>query len=44
MTTRDGATTTIKEATEDQITIGAIQETSTVDLATVDVTIVITHA
>ena len=40
MTTRDGATT-IKE---DQITIGAIQETSTVDLVTVDVTIVITHA
>ena len=44
MTTRDGATTTIKEATEGKITIGAIQETSTVDLATVDVTIVITHA
>ena len=44
MTTWDGVTTTIKEATEDKITIGAIQETSTVDLATVDVTIVITHA
>ena len=44
MTTWDGATTTIKEATEDKITIGAIQETSTVDLATVDVMIVTTPA
>ena len=43
-TTWDGATTTIKEATEDKITIGAIQETSTVDLATVDVMIVTTPA
>ena len=44
ITTWDGATTTIKETTEDKITIGAIQETSTVDLATVDVMIVTTPA
>ena len=44
MITWGGVTTTTKEAMEDKITIGAIQETSTVDLATVDVTIVITHA
>ena len=44
MTTWDGVTTTIKEATEDKITIGAIQETLTVDLVTVDAMIVITPA
>ena len=44
MTTWDGATTTITEATVDKITIGAIQETSTADLATADVMIVTTPA